>query len=75
MSDLPNTFQVRVGYIRPNSIYAEQNVMYKKTYVFPHYEFPKQYDDITLVQLERRIPFNYTKVGCIREDIKIKMQE
>jgi len=56
-------FQVRVGYIRPNSIYAEQNVMYKKTYVYPHYEFPKQYDDITLVQLERRIPFNYTKYG------------
>ena len=59
-----NTSQVRVGNIRPNSIYAEQNVMYKKTYIYPHYEFPNQYDDITIIQLERRIPFNYTKVGC-----------
>ena len=49
-------------HIRLNSIYREINVLQKKTYVHPHYNYGAQYDDIALIQLERRIPFNYSQV-------------
>ena len=40
----------------------QELIEWKKVYSHPNYVFPRLYDDIALVQLGRRIPYNFTKV-------------
>ena len=35
----------------------------KRVYQHPNYEYPKQYNDIAVVELGRRIAYDYEKVG------------
>jgi len=41
----------------------QELIGWKKVYSHPNYVFPRLYDDIALVQLGRRIPYNFTKFG------------
>ena len=35
----------------------------KRVYQHPNYQYPKQYNDIAVVELGRRIAYDYEKVG------------
>ena len=35
----------------------------KRVYQHPNYQYPKLYDDIAVVELGRRIAYDYEKVG------------
>ena len=35
----------------------------KRYYKHPNYEYPKLYNDLAMMELGRRIAFNYEKVG------------
>ena len=40
----------------------------KRVYQHPNYQYPKLYDDIAVVELGRRIPYDYEKVGVVVTD-------
>ena len=38
----------------------------KKVYKHPHYRYPSLYDDIAMIELGRRIEYNFDKVWILR---------
>ena len=59
--------QVRTVVIRDNTRYKEV-VEVKKVYKHPNYEYPKLYDDIAVLELGRRIVYDYEKVSQFWSD-------
>ena len=57
--------------LRDNTIYKE-NIEMKKVYKHPNYVYGLLYDDIALVQLGRRISYNFTEVSKQHKWVKIK---
>ena len=47
--------------IRHNTKFNE-TIEVKRTYIHPDYVFPQLYNDVAVLELGRRIPFNYGKV-------------
>ena len=46
----------------------------KRVYQHPNYQYPKLYDDIAVVELGRRIAYDYDKVGnclCLASDLSM----
>ena len=54
-------FQISFNTIRDNTEYKE-DIEYKNVFVHPSYQFPSLYDDIAVVELGRRIHYDYDKV-------------
>ena len=54
-------FQIKINTIRDNTQNKELIEM-KKAYIHPHYTYPSLYDDIAVVELGRRIVYDYDKV-------------
>merc|ERR1712223_1084561 len=54
--------KVRVNTIRDNTPYKEL-VEIKRVYKHPNYRFPNLYNDVAVLELGRRIEYNYTKFG------------
>ena len=50
-----------INTIRDNTAHKELIEM-KKAYVHPHYKYPFLYDDVAVVELGRRIVYDYEKV-------------
>ena len=53
--------EIKINTIRDNTVNKELIEM-KKSYIHPHYEYPSLYDDIAVVELGRRIVYDYEKV-------------
>merc|ERR1712038_504761 len=62
-----NEFQNNQGEITVNTLRdgtpLKEVIEVKRVYQHPNYEYPKQYDDIAVVELGRRIAYDYEKVG------------
>merc|ERR1711953_899672 len=54
--------RVRVNTIRDNTPYKEL-VEIKRVYKHPNYRFPNLYNDVAVLELGRRIEYNFTKFG------------
>jgi len=54
--------EIKINTIRDNTAHKELIEM-KKAYTHPHYEYPSLYDDIAVVELGRRIVYDYDKFG------------
>ena len=63
---------IRANTIRVNTLYTE-TIEIKRVYRHPEYRFPKSYNDIALIELGRRIVFDYDKFGdspvCIDQGV------
>jgi len=57
-----NAREIKINTIRDNTAHKELIEM-KKYYTHPHYEYPSLYDDIAVVELGRRIVYDYEKFG------------
>jgi len=54
--------EIKINTIRDNTQNKELIEM-KKAYIHPHYTYPSLYDDIAVVELGRRIVYDYDKFG------------
>ena len=56
--------QIKVNTIRDGTPFKEV-IEIKRVYQHPNYQYPKLYDDIAVVELGRRIAYDYDKVGNV----------
>ena len=53
--------QITVQNLRDGTPFKE-SIEAKRVYQHPHYQFPLLYNDIAMIELGRRIPYDYEKV-------------
>ena len=53
--------------IRHNTKFNE-TIEVKRIYIHPDYVFPELYNDVAVLELGRRIPYDYEKVGVVVTD-------
>ena len=53
---------MKINTLRENTVHRE-TVEIKNVFKHPLYKYPKLYDDIALLELGRRVEYNYKKFG------------
>ena len=55
-------YKITVQTLRDGTPFKEV-IEAKRVYEHPHYQYPLLYNDVAMIELGRRIPYDYDKVG------------